>query len=141
MLFSSYKKSPRSGKSAAGAGEQIKSGTLVAEVPLSVVKTKAGAAYTAYKMHEVGDVVPHKQDIVDLLPKVKPCHQQHGQGDAAVKSRQGREHDQHKHDAGGPQQGTVGEQQALQHAGHKGREQDRAEQVFAAVLFFHRGGR
>ena len=48
-------------------GRRIKSGTLVAEVPLSVVKTKAGAAYTAYKMHEVGDVVPHKQDIVDLL--------------------------------------------------------------------------
>ena len=65
--FFFVQKSPRSGKSAAGAGEQIKSGTLVAEVPLSVIKTKAGAAYTAYKMHEVGDVVPHKQDIVDLL--------------------------------------------------------------------------
>ena len=89
----------------------------MAEVPLSVIKPKQVAAYTAYKMHEVGDVVPHKQDIVDLLPQIKPLPPAAWSGDAAVKSRQGREHDQHKHDAGGPQQSTVGEQQALQHAG------------------------
>ena len=89
-------------------------------------------------MHEVGHVVPHKDDVIDLLAQIERRHQQHGDGDAAREAGQGCQHDEHEDNARRAQQRRAGEQRTLQNARDEGREQDAFEQGQAAVLFFHR---
>ena len=88
-------------------------------------------------MHKVGDVVPHKDDIIHLLAQVEHRHQQHRDRNATRETGQGRQHDEHEHDARRPQQGRVGEERALQDARDEGREQDAPQQRDAAVFFLH----
>ena len=49
-------------------------GTVIAE---------GGAAQAAHDVHKVGDVVPHKDDIIHLLAQVEHRHQQHGNRDTS----------------------------------------------------------
>ena len=96
------------------------------------------AADAADDVHEVGHVVPHKDDVIDLLAQIERRHQQHGDGDAAREAGQGCQHDEHEDNARRAQQRRAGEQRTLQNARDKGREQDAFEQGQAAVLFLHR---
>ena len=88
-------------------------------------------------MHEIGYIVPDKQDAVNLLAQVQGTHQKQRDGDAAVPAGQ---HDKPKHNAGRAEQRSAGEQHALQDAGHQRRDEDAAEQRPAAVAFLQGRG-
>ena len=98
---------------------------------------KACAADAADDVHKVGHVVVHKKDIIHLLTQVKRRHQQHGDRDAARKSRQRCQHDEHKYDARSTQQCGTREQGTLQDARHQGCEHDAFQQRQTSVLFLH----
>ena len=89
-------------------------------------------------MHEIGHAVPDEQHGIDLLAQVQHAHQDQRQGDLPLlHARKGREHDEHEHDAAGPQQGAFGKEDKLQKAGRQRRQDDGLQQHPAAVLFLN----
>ena len=91
-------------------------------------------------MHKVGYIVLHEQNIIYLLSQVERTDKDQSDRNTAVPAAgQAGQHDEHKYNAGGTQQGGGGEQHALQNARHKRSHEDTAQQGAAAVALLQRG--
>ena len=98
------------------------------------------AAGAADQVHEIGHIVLEEDGRVDLAAQIDDSHQNQCEGDGArPHPGQGGEHDEHEDDAAGPQQGAIGEEEALEHSGDEGGGQDTQEEGAAAILLLQRG--
>ena len=94
---------------------------------LRTANPKHSAAGAADDVHKGGYIVLHEQNIIYLLAQVERTDKDQSDRNTAVPAAgQAGQHDEHKYNAGGTQQGGGGEQHALQNARHKRSHEDTA---------------
>ena len=108
-------------------------------VPRAERVSEHASADPAQDMSQLGDVVPHGDHIDDFPADVQNGYQDQGERHGAVlRSGDRGQHDQHEDDAACPEKRVSREEDHLNDPGDTCGDEDRDEDLFAAVLLLHR---